>query len=126
MTVEHDPVLNETVIRGLTGMHVRSILGRMKVNFKLEVETGTPSIPYRETISANAEPRPPQKQTGGADGSARSPQGSNPSRAPPGLQFVDQVKGGVIPYNPSRPSKGRARSARLRATSRATRFRTCA
>ena len=54
MSVEHDPVLNETVIRGLTDMHVRSILNRMRTNFKLEVETSVPSIPYRETISAPA------------------------------------------------------------------------
>ena len=48
MSVEHDPVLNETVIRGLTDMHVRSILNRMRANFKLEVETAAPSIPYRD------------------------------------------------------------------------------
>ena len=45
MAVDHDAVLNETVIRGLTEMHVRSILDRMKVNFKLEVVTCTPIFP---------------------------------------------------------------------------------
>lgn len=66
MSVEHDPVLNETVIRGLTDMHVRSILNRMRANFKLEVETAAPSIPYRETISAPAEGHARhKKQTGG-------------------------------------------------------------
>ena len=50
LAVDHNPVLNETVVRGLTEMHVRSVLDHMKVDFNLEVQTGTPSIPYRETI----------------------------------------------------------------------------
>lgn len=100
MTVEHDPVLNETVIRGLTDMHVRSILERMKVNFKLEVETSTPSIPYRETISANAEGHARhKKQTGGAGQFGEVYLRVEPLPRGQGFEFVDQVKGGVIPYN---------------------------
>lgn len=100
MSVEHDAVLNETVIRGLTDMHVRSILNRMRVNFKLEVETAAPSIPYRETISAPAEGHARhKKQTGGAGQFGEVYLRVEPLERGKGFEFVDQVKGGVIPYN---------------------------
>ena len=100
MSVEHDPVLNETVIRGLTDMHVRSILNRMRANFKLEVETAAPSIPYRETISAPAEGHARhKKQTGGAGQFGEVYLRIEPLERGKGFEFADQVKGGVIPYN---------------------------
>ena len=100
MSVEHDPVLNETVIRGLTDMHVRSILNRMRANFKLEVETAAPSIPYRETSSAPAEGHARhKKQTGGAGQFGEVYLRVEPLERGKGFEFVDQVKGGVIPYN---------------------------
>lgn len=100
MSVEHDAVLNETVIRGLTDMHVRSILNRMRANFKLEVETAAPSIPYRETISAPAEGHARhKKQTGSAGQFGAVYLRVEPLERGKGFEFVDQVKGGVIPYN---------------------------
>lgn len=100
MAVDHDAVLNETVIRGLTEMHVRSILDRMKVNFKLEVVTGVPSVPYRETISAPAEGHARhKKQTGGAGQFGEVYLRVEPLARGEGFQFVDEVKGGVIPFN---------------------------
>lgn len=100
LAVDHDTVLNETVIRGLTEMHVRSVLDRMKVNFRLEVETGAPSIPYRETISAPAEGHARhKKQTGGAGQFGEVYLRIEPLERGKGFEFVDQVKGGVIPYN---------------------------
>ena len=100
MSVEHEAVLNETVIRGLTDMHVRSILNRMRANFKLEVETAAPSIPYRETISAPAEGHARhKKQTGGAGQFGEVYLRIEPLERGKGFEFVDQVKGGVIPYN---------------------------
>ena len=100
MSVEHDPVLNETVIRGLTDMHVRSILNRMRTNFKLEVETSVPSVPYRETISAPAEGHARhKKQTGGAGQFGEVFLRVEPLERGKGFEFIDQVKGGAIPYN---------------------------
>lgn len=100
MAVEHDAVLNETVIRGLTDMHLRAILERMKVNFKVEVETSTPSIPYRETITAPAEGHARhKKQTGGAGQFGEVYLRIEPLPRGSGFEFVDQVKGGAIPYN---------------------------
>ena len=89
LAVDHDTVLNETVLRGLTEMHIRTVLERMKDQFKLEVTTSNPSVPYRETIGAVAEGHARhKKQTGGAGQLARGE----------GFAFVDKVKGGVIPF----------------------------
>jgi len=67
LAVEHDAQLNETVLRGLGDLHIRSTLERMSTQFKLEVETRPPRIPYRETITAKAEGHHRhKKQTGGA------------------------------------------------------------
>ena len=100
LTVEHDPVLNETVIRGLTEMHVRSVLDHMKLDFNLEVQTSNPSVPYRETIGAMAEGHARhKKQTGGAGQFGEVYLRIEPLERGQGFEFVDAVKGGVIPFN---------------------------
>src|SRR6185369_332133 len=67
LSVEHDTTLNETVLWGLGDLHLRSVLERMASQFKLEVTTRPPRIPYRETITAPAEGHHRhKKQTGGA------------------------------------------------------------
>lgn len=100
LTVDHDVVLNETVLRGLTEMHVRTVLERMKDQFKLEVITSNPSVPYRETISAPAEGHARhKKQTGGAGQFGEVYLKVEPLPRGSGFEFVDQVKGGAIPYN---------------------------
>ena len=98
MEVDHDVVLNETVIRGITEMHVRSILERMKLHFKVEVETTAPSIPYRETISQPAEGHARhKKQTGGAGQFGEVYLRVEPLERGKGFEFVDAIKGGVVP-----------------------------
>src|SRR5437764_11887797 len=52
LVAEHDPLANETVLRGLGELHLRSVFERMASQFKLEVETRPPRVPYRETITA--------------------------------------------------------------------------
>lgn len=59
--------MNETVLRGLSEQHLRIVPKRMASQFKLEVQTRTPRVPYRETIAAPAEGHARhKKQTGGA------------------------------------------------------------
>ena len=96
--VEHNVEVNETVIRGLSELHLRVMLERLKDRFGLEVTTRPPRIAYRETISAPAEGHcRHKKQTGGAGQFAEVFLRVEPLPRGAGFEFVDQVKGGVIP-----------------------------
>ncbi len=100
LVVEHDAQQNETVIRGLSDLHLRSVLERMNAQYKLEVSTRPPRVPYRETIAANAEGHARhKKQTGGAGQFGEVFLRVEPLPRGTGFEFVDQVKGGVIPFN---------------------------
>ena len=98
LVVGHDPMVNETVLRGLGELHLRSVLERMASQFKLEVETRPPRVPYRETVTARAEGHHRhKKQTGGAGQFGEVYLRIEPLPRGGGFEFVDQVKGGAIP-----------------------------
>ncbi len=100
LAIEHDVQQNETVLRGLSELHLRSVLERMNSLYKLEVATRPPRVPYRETINALAEGHARhKKQTGGAGQFGEVYLRVEPMGRGQGFEFVDQVKGGVIPYN---------------------------
>jgi elongation factor G len=96
--VERHPTTHETVIRGLGEMHLRYKLEKMATQFKLELDTRPPLIPYRETITANAEGHcRHKKQSGGAGQFGEVYLKVEPMERGAGFEFVDRVKGGVIP-----------------------------
>ncbi|HEX7329294.1 MAG TPA: elongation factor G [Casimicrobiaceae bacterium] len=98
LVVTHDPTVNETVLRGLGELHLRSVLERMASQFKLEVDTRPPRVPYRETVTAKAEGHHRhKKQTGGAGQFGEVYLKIEPMPRGAGFEFVDQVKGGAIP-----------------------------
>jgi elongation factor G len=99
IVVEHDATTNETVLRALGDLHLRSILERMSAQFKLEIDTRPPRIPYRETITAQAEGfHRHKKQTGGAGQFGEVSLRVEPRERGAGFEFVDATKGGVIPH----------------------------
>jgi elongation factor G len=96
--VERHPTTHETVIRGLGEMHLRYKLEKMATQYKLELDTRPPQIPYRETITANAEGHcRHKKQSGGAGQFGEVYLRIEPLERGTGFEFVDAVKGGVIP-----------------------------
>jgi len=98
LKLEHDTNLNETVLWGLGDLHLRSVLERMATQFKLEVSTRPPRIPYRETITAPAEGHHRhKKQTGGAGQFGEVYLKIEPLPRGSGFEFVNTVKGGAIP-----------------------------
>lgn len=97
-TVERHPHSNETVIRGLGDMHLKAKLDKMAGQYKLEVDTNPPLIPYRETVTIPAEGHHRhKKQSGGAGQFGEVYLRIEPLQRGEGFQFVDAVKGGVIP-----------------------------
>jgi elongation factor G len=98
LRVDHDPVMNETVMRGLGELHLRSVMERLAKVFKVEVTTRPPRIPFRETITANAEGHSRhKKQSGGAGQFGEVFLRVEPLARGAGFKFIDAVKGGVIP-----------------------------
>jgi elongation factor G len=96
--VERNPTTNETVIRGLGELHLKALLDRMATEYKLEVETRPPSIPFRETIAAKAEGHcRHKKQTGGAGQFGEVYLRVEPLPRGSGFEFANEVKGGTIP-----------------------------
>jgi elongation factor G len=96
--VEHNAQANETVIRGLGEVHLRTTLEKIASQYKLELETRPPSIPFRETVAARAEGHSRhKKQTGGAGQFGEVFLKVEPLPRGKGFEFVDQVKGGAIP-----------------------------
>ena len=96
--VEHNAQANETVIRGLGEMHLRTLLERMVEQHKLELDTKSPSIAFRETVAEKVEGHARhKKQTGGAGQFGEAFLRVQPLPRGAGFEFVNEVKGGVIP-----------------------------
>ena len=96
--IEHNPELNETVVRGLGELHLRVLLERMKERYGVEVKSRPPRIAYRETVGAAAEGHHRhKKQTGGAGQFGEVFLRIEPLARGEGFEFVDAVKGGTIP-----------------------------
>jgi len=96
--VEHNKELNETIIRGLSDLHLKLMLERMKDRYGVEVVSRPPRIAYRETIAAPAEGHHRhKKQTGGAGQFGEVFLRIEPLPRGAGFEFADEVKGGTIP-----------------------------
>jgi elongation factor G len=100
LRLEHVAATNETVVYGLGELHLRTVLDRLTEVHRCEVNTRPPRIAYRETITAPAEGHHRhKKQTGGAGQFGEVFLRIEPLPRGAGFEFVDQVKGGAIPYN---------------------------
>ncbi|MDQ8050022.1 elongation factor G [Luteibacter sp.] len=96
--VEHHRELNETVVRGLSDLHLKLMLERMKSRYDIDVVTHPPRIAYRETIGARADGHHRhKKQTGGAGQFAEVFLRVEPMERGMGFIFADETRGGVIP-----------------------------
>ena len=93
--VDHES--GETIISGMGELHLDVYVERMKREFNAEVITGTPQVAYREAITKRSSfDYTHKKQTGGAGQFGRVAGFMEPSEN--GVyEFVNQVRGGVIP-----------------------------
>lgn len=98
LRVEQVPSTHETVVYGLGELHLRVLLERLREVYKFEVQTRPPRIAYRETITTPSEGHHRhKKQTGGAGQFGEVFLRVEPLERGAGFEFVDAVKGGVIP-----------------------------
>jgi elongation factor G len=98
LDVHRDPQTGEQIIAGLTQVHVEVIVDRMKRRFGAEIELHPPQVPYLESIrrAAKAHGRY-KKQTGGRGQFGDCHIEIEPGEPGAGLEFINAIKGGVIP-----------------------------
>ena len=109
--IKSDQETGETVIMGMGELHLEILVDRMKREFAVEANVGKPQVAYKETITGEAEVENKYiKQTGGKgqyghvkikikplpkyDPGEKIPKNAHRE---PGFEFIDAIKGGVIP-----------------------------
>ncbi|MFQ5537631.1 MAG: elongation factor G [Gemmatimonadota bacterium] len=103
-SAEFNAELHQTIARGLGEMHLDIQFERMARKYGVHVETEQPRIAYRETITATAEGQGRhKKQSGGRGQFGDCWIRLSPRERGSGYEFIDSIKGGVIPskYLPS-------------------------
>jgi len=96
--VETDTETNQVLISGMGELHLEIIVDRMKREFGVEANVGNPQVSYRETITKTAEAEHKYaKQSGGRGQYGHCSLRVEPLEQGKGFEFVDEVKGGVIP-----------------------------
>jgi elongation factor G len=103
--VKTDEASGQTIISGMGELHLDIICDRLKREFKVDVNQGQPQVEYKEALTAVANHREVyKKQSGGRGKFADIVFVMEPSEDnKPGLEFVNEIKGGNIPkeYIPS-------------------------
>jgi elongation factor G len=96
--LHRDAQTGEQIVAGLSQVHVEVIVERLKSRFSVEVNLKPPRVPYQETIRkpAKAHGRH-KKQTGGRGQFGDVHIEIEPVESGTGLEFVNAIKGGVIP-----------------------------
>ena len=96
--VETDVETKEVILTGMGELHLEIIVDRLKEEFGVEAIVGQPKVAYRETIlkPASAESKY-IKQSGGRGQYGHVVLELSPNEPGKGLDFIDSIKGGVIP-----------------------------
>jgi elongation factor G len=98
LDVHRDQQTGEQIIAGLTQVHVEVIVDRIKSRFGAEIELHPPRVPYLEAIRKPAKAHGRyKKQTGGRGQFGDCHIEILPGEAGTGFEFLDEIKGGVIP-----------------------------
>ncbi|HLD08108.1 MAG TPA: elongation factor G [Candidatus Peribacterales bacterium] len=104
--VEEDPTLRvkgdeetgQTILSGMGELHLEIIIDRMKREFKVECNSGTPQVAYRETITKEVDHEEKYiKQTGGRGQYGHVVMKVSPQEAGKGYEFINSIVGGKIP-----------------------------
>jgi len=99
--LHRDPQTGDQIIAGLSQMHVEVIVDRLKERFGAEVALHPPRVPYQETIRKPAKAHGRHKKQSGGRGQFGdchiSIEPISDPEHPTGFEFINRIKGGVIP-----------------------------
>ncbi|WP_428085830.1 elongation factor G [Candidatus Thioglobus sp.] len=96
--VSSDEESGQTIIAGMGELHLDIIVDRMKREFDVECNVGAPQVSYREAITTLVEHQHKfAKQSGGRGQYGHVHLRIEPQEPGAGYEFVDEIKGGVIP-----------------------------
>ena len=102
--VHTDEESGQTIISGMGELHLEIIIDRLKREFNVEANTGEPQVAYRETIRGTAEAQGKHiKQSGGRGQYGDVWVRFEPNEAGKGFEFIDMIKGGVVPLEYRKP-----------------------
>jgi len=97
--VRTDEESGQTIIAGMGELHLEIIVDRMKREFGVEANVGKPQVAYRETIRKTVEDAEGKfvRQSGGKGQYGHVVLKIEPNEPGKGIEFVDAIKGGVVP-----------------------------
>jgi elongation factor G len=104
LRVRTDDETGQTILSGMGELHLEVIIDRLQREFKVDANIGAPQVAYRETITKSVEVQGKfVRQSGGRGQYGDCWLRLEPLEPGSGFEFVDQIKGGVIPreYIPS-------------------------
>jgi elongation factor G len=112
--VHTDPDSGQTIISGMGELHLEIIVDRMMREYKVEANVGKPQVAYRETIRGKSEAEGKYiRQTGGSGNYGHCKIKLEPNEAGKGYEFLNEIKGGVIPKEYIKPIDQGIREAML-------------
>jgi len=98
LRVRTDEETGQTILSGMGELHLDVIVDRMKREFKVECNVGAPQVAYRESITRAVEVQGKfVRQSGGRGQYGDCWLRLEPGEPGDGFQFIDEIKGGVIP-----------------------------
>jgi elongation factor G len=110
--VRTDIESGQTIISGMGELHLEILVDRMKREHKVEANVGEPRVAFRETIRKTAEAEGKYiRQTGGSGNYGHVKIRLEPNEPGAGFEFVDSIKGGVVPKEYIKPTEQGIREA---------------